>query len=166
MEVLRKREATPAEWACAKIISGNGHTYGVVFEGSCGMRNEALVERVPRKAIRPCPPSVGSVESCAVGDIVEVFDVGSWKIAMVVKPFSRDYYLARLLGSCEEFRVHKSNVRVRQSWQNNEWIVIGKVGIYFCLSLICYCVLFLCLTLVRTFKGSSLLLGPGMFYLD
>ncbi|XP_041022774.1 uncharacterized protein LOC121263771 [Juglans microcarpa x Juglans regia] len=126
VEVLRKKEATPAEWACAKIISGNGHTYSVVFEGSCGMRSEALVERVPRKAIRPCPPSVGSVESCAVGDIVEVFDVGSWKIAMVVKPFGRDYYLARLLGSCEEFRVHKSNVRVRQSWQNNEWIVIRK----------------------------------------
>ncbi|KAG6706436.1 hypothetical protein I3842_07G222500 [Carya illinoinensis] len=93
--------------------------------GSCSMGSEALVERVPRNAIRPCPP-VGSVESWAVGDVVEVFDVGSWKIAMVSKVLSWDYYLARLLGSHEEFKVHKSNIRVRQSWQDNEWFVLRK----------------------------------------
>ncbi|GLT72498.1 hypothetical protein SLA2020_444280 [Shorea laevis] len=82
VEVLRKKELPTGEWRCGKIISGNGHTYSVVYEGSFGMRSEALVERVPRNAIRPCPPSVGSVESCSVGDVVEVFDVGSWKVAM------------------------------------------------------------------------------------
>lgn len=126
VEVLRKKELPTGEWRCGKIISGNGHTYSVVYEGSFGMRSEALVERVPRNAIRPCPPSVGSLESCSVGDVVEVFDVGSWKVAMVLKVSGGDYCLVRLLGSCEEFRVQKSNIRVRQSWQDNKWVVIGK----------------------------------------
>lgn len=140
VEVLRKKELPTGEWRCGKIISGNGHTYSVVYEGSFGMRSEALVERVPRNAIRPCPPSVGSVESCSVGDVVEVFDVGSWKVAMVLKVSAGDYCLVRLLGSCEEFRVQKSNIRVRQSWQDNKWVVIGKViFIYlFFLVLVCY----------------------------
>ncbi|KAF5456703.1 hypothetical protein F2P56_026150 [Juglans regia] len=125
VEVLIKKEVPPGEWHCARIISDNGRTYSVVFEGPCSMGSEALVERVPRKAIRPFPP-VGSVESWVVGDVVEVFDVGSWKIAMVSKVLGRDYYLARLLGSHEEFKVHKSNIRVRQSWQDNEWFVIGR----------------------------------------
>ncbi|XP_059460040.1 uncharacterized protein LOC132189350 isoform X2 [Corylus avellana] len=125
VEVLRNKEVPPGEWRCGKIISGNGHTYSVVYEDPFGMRSEALVERVPRKTIRPCPP-VESVESWAVGDVVEVFDVGSWKAAMVLKVLGGHYCLVRLLGSCEEFRVKKSNIRVRQSWQDDKWVVIGK----------------------------------------
>jgi hypothetical protein len=130
VEVLRNKEVPPGEWRCGKIISGNGHTYSVIYEDPFGMRSEALVERVPRKTIRPCPP-VESVESWAVGDVVEVFDVGSWKVAMVLKVLGRHYCLVRLLGSYEKFRVKKSNIRVRQSWQDDKWVVIGKVSFFF-----------------------------------
>ncbi|XP_044463404.1 uncharacterized protein LOC123194296 isoform X2 [Mangifera indica] len=34
----------------------------------------------------------------------------------------------RLLGSSRELVAHKGNIRVRQSWQDGEWIVIGKAS--------------------------------------
>ncbi|GMY29343.1 hypothetical protein FCV25MIE_24585 [Fagus crenata] len=124
VEVLRKKEVPPGEWHCAKIISGNGHTYSVMYEE--GSTSEALVERVPRKSIRPCLTPMETMEPWAVGDVAEVFDLGAWRIAMISNVFGGDYYLVRLLGCYEEFRVHKSHIRVRQAWQDDEWVVIGK----------------------------------------
>ena len=129
VEVLRKKEVPPGEWHCAKIISGNGHTYSVMYEE--GSTSEALMERVPRKSIRPCLTPMETMEPWAVGDVAEVFDLGAWRMAMISNVFGGDYYLVRLLGCYEEFRVHKSHIRVRQAWQDDEWVVIGKVGFYF-----------------------------------
>uniref|UniRef100_A0A2N9EE41 ENT domain-containing protein n=1 Tax=Fagus sylvatica TaxID=28930 RepID=A0A2N9EE41_FAGSY len=109
VEVLRKKEVPPGEWHCAKIISGNGHTYSVMYEE--GSTSEALVERVPRKSIRPCLTPMETMEPWAVGDVAEVFDLGAWRIAMISNVFGGDYYLVRLLGCYEEFRVHKSYIR-------------------------------------------------------
>ncbi|KAL7187463.1 hypothetical protein ACSBR1_037523 [Camellia fascicularis] len=124
VEVMSKKEAL-ISWRCAEIISGNGHTYSVKYDCFPGSTNE-VVERVPRNAIRPCPPSMEGVESSLVGDIVDVFDNFSWKIATVLKGLDRYHYLVRLLGVTQEFRIHKSNIRVRQSWEDNKWVVIGK----------------------------------------
>ncbi|XP_050268510.1 uncharacterized protein LOC126712980 isoform X2 [Quercus robur] len=126
VEVLKNKQVPPGEWHCAKIISGNGHTYSVMYEGSLELRSEAVVERVPRKAIRPCPPPVESVEGWAVGDVAEVFDAVSWRMAMILKVLGGNCHLVRLLGSYEKFRVHKSNIRVRQIWQDDKWVVIRK----------------------------------------
>ncbi|KAL4650963.1 hypothetical protein ACB092_01G124800 [Castanea dentata] len=126
VEVLKNKQVPPGEWHCAKIISGNGHTYSVMYEGSLELRSEAVVERVPRKAIRPCPPPVESMEGWAVGDVAEVFDAVSWRMAMLLKVLGGNYHLVRLLGSYEKFRVHKSNIRVRQIWQDDKWVVIRK----------------------------------------
>ncbi|XP_050268519.1 uncharacterized protein LOC126712982 isoform X2 [Quercus robur] len=126
VEVLKNKQVPPGEWHCAKIISGNGHTYSVMYEGSLKITAEVVVERVPRKAIRPCPPPMETVEDWAVGDVAEVFNVGSWRMAMILKVLGGDYHLVRLLGSSEKFRVHKSNIRVRQVWQDDKWVVIRK----------------------------------------
>ncbi|KAK4539761.1 hypothetical protein RGQ29_031882 [Quercus rubra] len=126
VEVLKNKQVPPGEWHCAKIISGNGHTYSVMYEGSLELRSEAVVERVPRKSIRPCPPPVESMEGWAVGDVAEVFDAVSWRVAMILKVLGGNYHLVRLLGSYEKFRVHKSNIRVRQIWQDDQWVVIRK----------------------------------------
>ncbi|KAL0016348.1 hypothetical protein SO802_003417 [Lithocarpus litseifolius] len=96
VEVLKNKQVPPGEWHCAKIISGNGHTYSVMYEGSLAITAEAVVERVPRKAIRPCPPPMETMEDWAVGDVAEVFNVGSWRMAMILK------------GSCNSLLV-KSN---------------------------------------------------------
>ncbi|KAI4337343.1 hypothetical protein L6164_015772 [Bauhinia variegata] len=97
VEILSNREVPSGEWRLAEIISGNRHTYSVQYDCS-SITNEAIVERVPRKVIRPCPPLVKG----------------------------GDFYLVRLIGSCKEFQVHKSSMRARQSWQDEQWIVMPK----------------------------------------
>ncbi|KAK9207950.1 hypothetical protein WN944_000299 [Citrus x changshan-huyou] len=121
-----KSEAPSGAWWCAVIISGNGHNYTVEYARYSGKTNETAQERVSRKEIRPCPPPVQRVTSWMAGDLVEVLDDFSWKIATVLKVLGGECYSVRLLGSSREFQTHKSNIRVRQSWQDDKWVVIGK----------------------------------------
>ena len=131
VEVLSKKEVPSGAWRCAEIISRNGHNCCVRYDPYLGMASKGNVDRVPMKAIRPCPLPVKGVESWVTGDVVEVFNNGSWKCAMVLKVTCGVYYLVRLLGSCHEFEVHKSNIRVRQAWIDDRWVVIGQVIIWF-----------------------------------
>ncbi|EOY30962.1 RNA binding protein, putative isoform 3 [Theobroma cacao] len=85
-----------------------------------------IVERVSRKAIRPCPPALVVPDNWVPGDVVEVFDNFSWKMATVLGILEKKYILVRLLGSSLEFKVSRFDIRVRQSWQDDEWVVIGK----------------------------------------
>ncbi|XP_057478952.1 DUF724 domain-containing protein 3-like isoform X4 [Actinidia eriantha] len=127
VEVMSNKDAF-VSWQCAKIISGNGHTYGVTSHCYPGSNGEVMMERIPRKAIRPCPPRDKALGRWVAGDIVEVLDHVSWKIAMVLKVLDRDHYSVRLLGVAQKLTVHKSNMRVRQSWQDNKWVVVGKAS--------------------------------------
>lgn len=126
VEVLSKRKVPSGSWISAEIICGNGHNYTVRYDGHQSNIDEAIVERVPGSAIRPCPPPVGGPEGWIPGDIVEVFDNFSWKMATVSKVLGKKYFLVRHLGSSLEFKVRKYDLRVRQSWQDDKWIVIGK----------------------------------------
>ncbi|XVF49278.1 hypothetical protein PTKIN_Ptkin03bG0255800 [Pterospermum kingtungense] len=125
VEVLSKKEVPSGSWHCAEIINGNGHSYTVRYEGYSSATDKMIMERVSRKAIRPCPP-VLVVYNWFPGDVVEVFDNFSWKMATVLRSLEKQYILVRLLGSSLEFKVSKYDIRVRQSWQDNEWVVIGK----------------------------------------
>ncbi|XP_027353781.1 uncharacterized protein LOC113864361 isoform X2 [Abrus precatorius] len=123
VEIIGKTERLRVEWRCARIISGNGHTYSVQYDCS-SKTGEASVERVPRKAIRPCPPPIKGVESWEANDHLEVYDAGCWKAATVLKFIGRGFYLARLWVSCKELHVHKVNMRPRQSWHNGQWFIM------------------------------------------
>ncbi|KAI4316298.1 hypothetical protein L6164_024291 [Bauhinia variegata] len=125
VEVLCNRDVPSGEWRCAEIISGNGHTYSVRYDCS-SIKSEAVVERVPRKVIRRCPPLVKGAEDWAANDVMEVYDINSWKGAIILKFLGDDHYLVRLIGSCKEFQVHKSDMRARQLWQDGQWIVMQK----------------------------------------
>lgn len=126
VEVLSKVEVPCGSWLCAEIICGNGHYYTVKYDGYQDDAGEAIVERVSRKDIRPCPPSLELTENWSPGDVVEVFQNFSWKMATVLKVLGKNYILVRLLGSSLEFQVSKFDIRVRQSWQDDKWIIIGK----------------------------------------
>ncbi|EOY30963.1 RNA binding protein, putative isoform 4 [Theobroma cacao] len=126
VEVLSKKEVPSGSWQCAEIISGNGHSYTVRYQGYSGATDKMIVERVSRKAIRPCPPALVVPDNWVPGDVVEVFDNFSWKMATVLGILEKKYILVRLLGSSLEFKVSRFDIRVRQSWQDDEWVVIGK----------------------------------------
>ncbi|KAG2298726.1 hypothetical protein Bca4012_010221 [Brassica carinata] len=123
VEVLSLKEAPYGGWRAAEILSGNGHTYSVRYY-SCGL---ALEERVARKSIRPCPPLI-DVDRWEAGEFVEVLDNVSWKTATVLGELSGRYYVVRLLGAAVELTVHKVNLRTRQCWQDETWVMIGKVS--------------------------------------
>lgn len=131
MEVLDKREVPSGSWRRAEIVSGNGHTYRVKYEPSPPGTSE-LVERVPRKAIRPRPLPAQDPVDLVAGDIVEVFDSASWKLSEVLSAVDVDCFSVRLLGSLRTLRVRRSDLRLRQCWEGNRWVAIGKV---FCLAL-------------------------------
>ncbi|KAF6168004.1 hypothetical protein GIB67_020574 [Kingdonia uniflora] len=126
VEVLSKKEVPLGYWCCAEIISGNGHTYKVRFDCSPGATDTGVTERVPRKVIRPCPPPVEVSDDWVPGDVVEVFENECWKVGAISKVIGRNRFFVRLLGSSYELRVHKSYLRMRQSWQDDGWILTGK----------------------------------------
>ncbi|XP_021641272.2 uncharacterized protein LOC110636054 isoform X2 [Hevea brasiliensis] len=126
VEVLSKKGGPSGFWRCAEIICGNGHTYTVKYEGHAGTMDEIVMERISRKAIRPCPPLPEIAENWVPGDVVEVFHDFSWKMAKISKMLGKKYFLVRILGSSLEFKASKVDIRIRQSWQDDKWIVIGK----------------------------------------
>ena len=127
IEVFNKEELPLGSWRCAVIVSGNGHTY-IVRYYHYSLEVGSAVERVSRKDIRPCPPLMVGLRSWVPGDIVEVLEDGCWMPAQVLKVAEEGNYLfVRPLGSSREFRAHRSDLRLRQSWEDNTWAVIEKV---------------------------------------
>ncbi|XP_058112603.1 uncharacterized protein LOC131255794 [Magnolia sinica] len=126
VEVLSKKEVPSGSWWCGEVVYGNGHYYDVRYYRPLGDQGEPVVEKVPRKDIRPRPPALGCEENWVAGDIAEVFDNHLWKIAEVVNVAGGNCFFVRLLGSSREFRVNKSHLRVRQSWKDGQWVIIGK----------------------------------------
>ncbi|CAH8390100.1 unnamed protein product [Eruca vesicaria subsp. sativa] len=121
VEVLTKSSLPSGAWRSAEIISGNGHYYTVMYDA------DDSTQRVPRKSMRPEPPQkMQVVHSWSPGDVLEVFQSCSWKMAIFSKVLENGCVLVRLLGSSMNVKANKSDIRVRQSWQDNEWIMVGQ----------------------------------------
>ncbi|XP_071740718.1 uncharacterized protein [Rutidosis leptorrhynchoides] len=127
VEVFFKNDICYHSWRCAEILSGDGRNYTVSYDVYPGFTNKDDLENVSVKLIRPSPPVMEISESWVPGDVVEVFHTLLWKMAIVTKDCSRDQFLVRLVGSSQEFEVNKSELRVRQTYKNGEWIIIDKV---------------------------------------
>ncbi|MBA0812350.1 hypothetical protein Gohar_026322 [Gossypium harknessii] len=97
VEELTRKEVPTDAWHCAEIISGNGHTYSVKYGWFSITGEAANVERV--------------------------FDELCWKLALIV--FGNNFFV-RILGSNSELEVHRSRLRVRQSWEDGKWFLVGK----------------------------------------
>ncbi|CAH8335821.1 unnamed protein product [Eruca vesicaria subsp. sativa] len=129
VEVLNLKETPYGAWRTAEILSGNGHTYTVRYYSFGLSKDTLLEERVARKMIRPCPALI-DVDRWQSGEVVEVLDDVFWKPATVVKELSGRYYVVRLLGggASVEVTVHKVNLRARQAWQDERWVMISQVS--------------------------------------
>ncbi|KAF5812698.1 putative Agenet-like domain-containing protein [Helianthus annuus] len=114
-------------WRCARIVSSKGHNYTVSYDVYPGFTSKDDVEHISVKSVRRCPPLFESSECWVPGDVAEVFHNLSWKMAIVLKDIGLDQFIVRLVGSSQEFEVTKSELRVRRSYQNGQWIVTGKV---------------------------------------
>ncbi|KAL0407812.1 UNVERIFIED_CONTAM: hypothetical protein Sradi_1715600 [Sesamum radiatum] len=142
VEVMDRKDV-PVSWRAAEILSCIGHTYRVQYDSYPGVASNQMVEMVPLKFLRPRPPLVQGVESCIAGDIVEVFNEYSWKIAAILKvpgvkktnkrnkihpqaAAFQNQYLVRLLGCSQELVVDRSDIRMRQTWHDDKWILMGK----------------------------------------
>ncbi|XP_023513603.1 uncharacterized protein LOC111778157 isoform X3 [Cucurbita pepo subsp. pepo] len=121
VEVYSQEEVSSGSWSCAEIVSGNGRTYSVRY-----FQTEEAVEKVPRWAIRPCPPPVEGPNVWAAGDLAEAFHNSSWKQARIMQIIGVNCYLARLLGSPLDVLVSQSYLRLRQAWRDGQWFLLGK----------------------------------------
>lgn len=127
VEVFSKEEVATGAWLCAEIVSAHGDKYRVKY----GLfpriiDSEIVMDWVPKDAVRPCPPPVEEEGDYVKGNLIEVLDDFSWKMARVEKVVDKNTYLVRLFGLCEGFRVHKSHLRARQCWQDGKWFLLGK----------------------------------------
>nr|GEV68301.1 hypothetical protein [Tanacetum cinerariifolium] len=122
VEVLDKDEFFNDVWHCARIVSRNGHNYTVSYDVYPGFTHEEDVKHLSGKFIRPLPPMVEVSKRWVPGDEVELFHELSWKMAIVLDDCSWNGYLVIFVGSLEELEVIEPKLRVRQSYQNGEWV--------------------------------------------
>lgn len=127
VEILKASEENHSSWFPAKVLSGDGDRYTIRYELYLTSEGKPVVETVNEEDVRPCPPSVNDKEKWAVGDIAELFDLHSWRLGKVAKVLKNDHIIARLFGSIQLKEFHMSDLRVRQAWHNNKWIMIDKV---------------------------------------
>nr|XP_017256109.1 PREDICTED: uncharacterized protein LOC108225691 [Daucus carota subsp. sativus] len=123
VEVLKEVDSLTA-WCGGEIISGKGHSYTVRYDHYVPEHGEAT-DRVHEEFVRP-PPPIQRVDSWVSDDVVEVFDDVMWRTA-IISSARGSYCNVRLLGSSYKFRVHISNIRIRQSWKNDKWLLMDKV---------------------------------------
>nr|XP_017255141.1 PREDICTED: uncharacterized protein LOC108224893 isoform X2 [Daucus carota subsp. sativus] len=122
VEVLKEVDSLTA-WCGGEIISGKGHSYTVRYDHYVPEHGEAT-DRVHEEFVRP-PPPIQRVDSWVSDDVVEVFDDVMWRTA-IISSARGSYCNVRLLGSSYKFRVHISNIRIRQSWKNDKWLLMDK----------------------------------------
>ncbi|KMZ71528.1 hypothetical protein ZOSMA_17G00830 [Zostera marina] len=101
VEVLNTRNSPYGSWWSAVIISGNGHYYQVIYDVHPDHLNDTIIERIPRKNLRPCPPPQ-CPKKWSEGDFVELHD------------------------SSEKFKAHNSSFRLPRIWKDSKWVSMQK----------------------------------------
>ncbi|CAL9775669.1 unnamed protein product [Musa acuminata subsp. burmannicoides] len=125
VEVYKCKEGSYS-WSTARVLSGNGHTYFLRYDRRPTDR-PLVVERVPRKFLRPPPLPIGGLFSdWAPGDVVEAFEDCTWYPAVVVSVVAIGRFDVRLDGSSRRLNVRTCELRLRQQWKDNTWSLIPK----------------------------------------
>ncbi|XVF32489.1 hypothetical protein REPUB_Repub17cG0087100 [Reevesia pubescens] len=128
VEVLRREHDPCGSWFTGNIRSADADNYVVRYKLLMDHEGKQVVEKVREKDVRPLPPSVNG-KSWAVGDIVEVFEIQCWRVGKVAKVLkNNNRFVIKFFGSIQLKEFHASSLRIRQVWQGNKWMVIGKVA--------------------------------------
>ncbi|KAI3911736.1 hypothetical protein MKX01_029497 [Papaver californicum] len=116
VEVSRRgKKEFESYWYPGKIIYIVGSKYTISYNLIRNSKGEPVVENVCRGDVRPIPPPMKRGGEWVIGDVVEVFDLSCWKSG-------------KLVGSIQLKEFHDSNLRVRQTWKNGEWVAAVKGG--------------------------------------
>ncbi|XP_074557984.1 uncharacterized protein LOC141813884 [Curcuma longa] len=122
VEILRRSEEPNGSWFPAVISSVLVDKYSVRYKLFISPRGKPIVETVDDKDVRPSPPFVPCKQDWSTGEIAEVLDTHSWKVAKIAKILKNGYVVAKVLGSIQLKMFPLYDVRVRQAWQTNHWI--------------------------------------------
>ncbi|KAG6476112.1 uncharacterized protein LOC122022534 [Zingiber officinale] len=131
VEVLRRNEEPNVSWFPAIISSVLVNKYSVSYKLFVKPQGKPIVETVDDKDVRPSPPLVPHKQDWTVGDIVEVLDTHSWKVAKIAKILKKGYVVAKIFGSIQLKRFLLYDVRVPQAWQTNHWVNKVENGKHF-----------------------------------
>ncbi|KAJ6797821.1 Uncharacterized protein M6B38_214540 [Iris pallida] len=126
VEVSKRKKDACDSWAPARIVSKDGRTYTVRYDLLLNGGGKPVEEKAHEKDIRPCPPRAHEEEKWVLGDGVEVFDIHSWRVGKIAKVLGNKLYIVRLCGSVQIKKFHISDLRIRQAWHDNRWIMLGK----------------------------------------
>lgn len=127
VEVLRREHDPCGSWFPGTIVSVDGNNYVVRYKFLLDGEGKLILEKVPYVDIRPLP-RCKTANRWRIGDMAEVFDNQCWRVGKIAKVLQNNGYVVRLSGSIQLREFHKSNIRVRESWHNNQWSVTGKVN--------------------------------------
>ncbi|KAG6521899.1 uncharacterized protein LOC122052439 [Zingiber officinale] len=122
VEILRRNEEPNGSWFPAVISSVLVDKYSVRYKLFISPRGKPIVETVDGKDVRPSPPFVPCKQDWSIGEIAEVLDTHSWKVAKIAKILKNGYVVAKVLGSIQLKMFPLYDVRVRQAWQTNHWV--------------------------------------------
>ncbi|GER32497.1 plant Tudor-like RNA-binding protein [Striga asiatica] len=137
VEVLNNKE-WPISWRAGKVLSISGHKHLVQYDSNPDSPRSQIMEMVSSKFMRPQPPLVEGAESYAAGDIVEVFYQDSWKLGVVLdtlgcqseikrnRKIRQMQFLVRIFGCSRDLAIDSSDIRTRQTWLGEKWILMGK----------------------------------------
>ncbi|KAJ4727396.1 Plant tudor-like RNA-binding protein [Melia azedarach] len=127
VEALRREHDPCGSWFPASVVSVDGNEYVVRYKFLMDNKGEPVLEKVHGEGIRPPPPPPPQMgKRWKVGDIAEVFDNQCWRIGKIAKVLQKNWFVIRLFGSIRLKEFHETNIRIRKSWHNNKWSVIGK----------------------------------------
>lgn len=140
VEALRREHDPCGSWFPASVVSVDGNEYVVRYKFLMDNKGEPVLEKVHGEGIRPPPPPPPQMgKRWKVGDIAEVFDNQCWRIGKIAKVLQKNWFVIRLFGSIRLKEFHETNIRIRKSWHNNKWSVIGKVKTcVICINLACF----------------------------
>lgn len=126
VEAIRREHDPFGSWFPGTIISNDGDSYKIGYKFLKNCKRGPVIEKVHRDDVRPQP--LTKARKWMIGDIIEVFNTWCWRVAEVAEMLQENWFVLRLLGGSHQLKeFHESDMRIRQTWHNNKWSIIGKV---------------------------------------
>lgn len=127
MEKFRLDEEPYGSRDPSKIMSVDDHKLTFRHKRFPTIAGEPAIETM-HENIRSCPPQSHMEKRWIRGDIVEVFDLHSWRRGKIMKVLQDDCFVVRIIGAIQLKEFHVSNIRAQQALHHDQWVMTNKVS--------------------------------------